>query len=165
MGGQKVSYMGGMYGGYPQGQYSGYQPQNYMYGNSQYSQPYNVGQPMQQQAQQRFVCRPVSSYDEANASMIDLDGSMHVFVDLAHKCIYTKQILLDGSADIKTYKLDTTKQNESDETEQNKYVLQSDFNNVINSITQQINMIIGGLNNGTGNGNANVETEPNVPES
>lgn len=50
--------------------------------------------------------RPVSSYDEAKASMIDLDGSVFIFPDYGNNKIYTKQINLDGTATIKTYKLD-----------------------------------------------------------
>lgn len=41
--------------------------------------------------------RPVSSIDEARATSIDFDGSVFYFPDLANKCIYTKQINLDGT--------------------------------------------------------------------
>lgn len=67
--------------------------------------------------------RPVSSFDEAKASMIDLDGSMFVFTDVANKKIYTKQILLDGSAELKTYQLVESEQN----VNENKYVLREEF--------------------------------------
>lgn len=60
-------------------------------------------QQFQPQAQQFMKCRPVSSYDEAKASMIDLDGSVNVFTDFGNKKIYTKQINLDGTATIETY--------------------------------------------------------------
>ena len=50
--------------------------------------------------------RPVTSFDEAKAAMIDLDGSLFVFPDAANKCIYTKQIGLDGAAILKVYRLD-----------------------------------------------------------
>lgn len=51
---------------------------------------------MQNQSQTQMIKgRPVSSYDEAKASMIDLDGSLFVFTDIANGCIYTKQILLE----------------------------------------------------------------------
>lgn len=77
---------------------------------AQMEQQYNYQQPyMQNQSQtQMLKGRPVSSYDEAKASMIDLDGSLFVFTDIAHGCIYTKQILLDGSAELKTYTLRPT---------------------------------------------------------
>ena len=49
--------------------------------------------------------RPVLSYDEAKASQIDLDGSLHVFTDIGNKKIYTKQLNLDGTATLNTYAL------------------------------------------------------------
>lgn len=70
-----------------------YQPNNYQMQNNQ-----QMGAQMQV-----LKGRPVSSYDEAKASMIDLDGTLFVFTDIANHCIYTKQILLDGSAELKTY--------------------------------------------------------------
>lgn len=62
--------------------------------------PYNMQQP------NMIKCRAVTSFDEAKASMIDLDGSIHVFTDIGNKKIYTKQINLDGTATINTYTLD-----------------------------------------------------------
>ena len=55
--------------------------------------PQNNMMMQQQQGMQMQVIkgRPVSSYDEAKASMIDLDGSLFVFTDVANKKIYTKQ--------------------------------------------------------------------------
>lgn len=79
-----------------------YQPNNYQMQNNQ-----------QMGAMQVIKGRPVSSYDEAKASMIDLDGTLFVFTDIANHCIYTKQILLDGSAELKTYVLQEQKQNET----------------------------------------------------
>ena len=49
--------------------------------------------------------RPVSSIDEARATSIDFDGSVFYFPDLANKCIYTKQINLDGTATLLMYEL------------------------------------------------------------
>lgn len=48
--------------------------------------------------------RAVTSYDEAKAAMIDLDGSLHIFPDLANGKIYTKQINLDGTASLIEYR-------------------------------------------------------------
>ena len=42
--------------------------------------------------------RPVASIEEARASIIDFDGSIFYFPDLANKRIYTKQINMDGTA-------------------------------------------------------------------
>ena len=49
--------------------------------------------------------RPVSSIEEARASSVDFDGTVFYFPDLANKCIYTKQINLDGTATLLMYEL------------------------------------------------------------
>lgn len=49
--------------------------------------------------------RPVSSIEEVKASIIDFDGSVFYFSDLANKKIYTKQINSDGSATLNVYEL------------------------------------------------------------
>lgn len=74
------------------------------------TQPMMQPQPMQPQVappqgRQFMKCRAVTSIDEAKASMIDLDGSIHVFPDIGNKRIYTKQINLDGTATLNTYAL------------------------------------------------------------
>ena len=102
---------------------------------AQMEQQYNYQQPyMQNQNQtQMLKGRPVSSYDEAKASMIDLDGSLFVFTDIANGCIYTKQILLDGSAELKTYILKPTENKTNVE-----YVSKQQFENVISELKQRI---------------------------
>lgn len=62
----------------------------------------------QQQAPVYIKCRAVTSIDEAKAAMIDLDGSLHVFTDIPHRKIYTKQINLDGTASLNIYSLEET---------------------------------------------------------
>lgn len=110
-----------MYGNYNTGYgMNPYQQQLAQNRLNQMEQQYNVGtyQPNNYQMQnnqqmgtmQVLKGRPVSSYDEAKASMIDLDGTLFVFTDIANNCIYTKQILLDGSAELKTYVLQEQKQ-------------------------------------------------------
>ena len=49
--------------------------------------------------------RPVASIEEARASIIDFDGSIFYFPDLANKRIYTKQINMDGTASFNVYEL------------------------------------------------------------
>ena len=49
--------------------------------------------------------RPVSSIEEARASSVDFDGTVFYFPDLANKCIYTKQINMDGTATLLMYEL------------------------------------------------------------
>ena len=60
------------------------------------------------QSQQQYVGikgRPVASIEEARASIIDFDGSIFYFPDLANKRIYTKQINIDGTAILNMYEL------------------------------------------------------------
>lgn len=49
--------------------------------------------------------RPVASIEEARASIIDFDGSIFYFPDLANNRIYTKQINMDGTAQLNMYEL------------------------------------------------------------
>lgn len=79
------------------------------YQQSQYINPYQVRPTyMEQQPQYQFSGlkgRPVASFDEAKASMIDFDGSVFYFPDAANKRIYTKQINIDGTSTINVYAL------------------------------------------------------------
>ena len=72
-------------------------------------QPYVVNRPIYQQAVQNpyvgIKGRPVASIEEARASIIDFDGSIFYFPDLANKRIYTKQINMDGTALLNMYEL------------------------------------------------------------
>ena len=111
---------------------------------NQYNQMFPQQEMMQQQVPQQMQMikgRPVSSLEEARASMIDLDGSMYVFTDVANKRIYTKQILLDGTAELKTYVLEEQKQAQTNTN--SSYVLQQDFEEAINILTEQINKLKG----------------------
>lgn len=108
--------------------------------NSMYQQNY---QPQTQQINPQMQIlkgRPVSSFDEAKASMIDLDGSLFVFTDIANNCIYTKQILLDGSAELKTYVLQEQRQGETKRDNRNntQYVLREDFERIVGELNRQI---------------------------
>lgn len=99
-------YTNGVFGFNPNQQRFMNEQQQYPQYNPQYNQQYS--QQAQQQQQMNFLKgRPVSSFDEAKAAMIDLDGSVHYFTDKANKKIYTKQINLDGTALIETYSLDS----------------------------------------------------------
>lgn len=111
---------------------------------NQYNQMFPQQDMMQQQVPQQMQMikgRPVSSLEEARASMIDLDGSMYVFTDVANKRIYTKQIMLDGTAELKTYVLEEQKQAQANTN--SSYVLQQDFEEAINILTEQINKLKG----------------------
>ena len=73
----------------------------------------SIGYPQQGYAQQptqpqlMIKGRPVSNEEEANAAMIDFDGSLFVFPDRAHGKIYTKQLGLDGNIVFCRYSLDS----------------------------------------------------------
>lgn len=122
-------------------QYGTYQPNNYQIQNSQ-----------QMGTMQVLKGRPVSSYDEAKASMIDLDGSLFVFPDIANKRIYTKQIMLDGSAELKVYALqDGTSSDMKHESVEEKegYVLKRDFDKAVRDLKKQIKELREGVKNVT----------------
>ena len=89
--------------------------------------------PPQNQYQQRTSIslkgRPVSSIDEARATPIDFDGSVFYFPDLANKCIYTKQINLDGTASLFMYEL-----KEIPVPSQANFVTREEFENTITQL-------------------------------
>lgn len=122
-------------------QYGTYQPNNYQMQNNQ-----------QMGTMQILKGRPVSSYDEAKASMIDLDGSLFVFPDIANKRIYTKQIMLDGSAELKVYALqDGVGSDVKHENVEEKegYVLKRDFDKAVGDLKKQIKELREGVKNVT----------------
>lgn len=95
-----------------QSQIQGYNNNYYQNANpygAQYQQRYvpETGQPVYSTFPSGTYIkgRPVLSIDEAKASSIDLDGSLHVFTDIGNKKIYTKQLNLDGTATLNTYVL------------------------------------------------------------
>lgn len=104
----------------------------------QFSQNYQMQYPAYSQTS-ILKGRPVSSYDEAKASMIDLDGSVFVFPDFGNKKIYTKQINLDGTATINTYNLDEELKSSPASVESPK----SDDNvlSLVNSLQNQIDLL------------------------
>lgn len=85
--------------------------------------------------------RPVSSLEEARASMIDFDGSVFYFPDLANQRIYTKQINLDGTAQLNMYELKEIP-TEPQMIQNPSYVTREEFELAIrklkNSLTQPI---------------------------
>lgn len=85
--------------------------------------------------------RPVLSIEEAKASQIDLDGSLHVFTDIGNKKIYTKQLNLDGTATLNTYVLmeGEDANNNSSVFSSNDYVTKAEFNQ---ALTQIQNMFV-----------------------
>jgi hypothetical protein len=117
-----------MYQGMPN-QYNGYYQQN-TYGNQYQRQtvPESYGA---SPGVSYLKGRPVLSVEEARASQIDLDGSLHVFTDIGNKKIYTKQLNLDGTATLKTYVLVEDKPLTSMDTE---YVTKAEFQQALAQI-------------------------------
>lgn len=123
-------------------QYNNMFPQQYM---QQPMQPMQMQQQMQvpqyqQQNVQTLKGRPVSNIDEAKASMIDLDGSLFVFPDVANGCIYTKQIMLDGTAEFKTYRIVGEQKPKQTNDE---YVLRSEFQEQLQCINAELKRLRG----------------------
>lgn len=115
-------------------QYNGYNPyMQAMNQNQQYMQIPQVQQPAQVV---QVKGRPVSNIEEARASMIDLDGSLFVFPNVSNGEIYTKQIMLDGTAEFKVYKTEQIQKNE--QNIKNEYVLKSEFEQVINELRKEL---------------------------
>lgn len=126
------------------------------YNANQYGMQYPMQQP--QQAPQYIKGRPVSSFDEAKAIAIDWDGSIFVFTDVANKKIYTKQIMLDGTAELKTYVLaepEPAPAPTHTQTNGDAYVLRSDFESQIEHMQAEIEELKKG-------GNVDESTRSNV---
>lgn len=106
-----------------------------------YNQNYTQPSPAYQQPQYRPIFqtapfaglkgRPVASIDEVRGSIIDFDGSIFYFPDLANKRIYTKQINIDGTAQLCVYELKETPV-ESEPTSA-QYVTREEFEAFIQS--------------------------------
>lgn len=75
--------------------------------------------------------RPVSSIDEVRATIIDFDGSIFFFPDLANKKIYTKQINMDGTSILNVYELKNSPVNI-----QPQYVTREEFEAAIASLRE-----------------------------
>lgn len=100
--------------------------------------PYMVNRPIYptQQPYMGIKGRPVASIEEARASIIDFDGSIFYFPDLANKRIYTKQINLDGTAQLNMYELKEIPIQQ--ENFNNQYITREEFEAVINQLRQAV---------------------------
>lgn len=99
---------------------------------------YQQYRPVQSVIQQPYTGlkgRPVASVEEARASIIDFDGSIFFFPDLANKRIYTKQINIDGTALLSVYELKEIPI-EPELTPQ-AYITREEFETVINQLRQE----------------------------
>lgn len=132
---QPNPYMSSMY---PAQQRLVQMEQQYPQFTPQYQQQMQMQPQMQQQQQQNFIKgRAVTSFDEAKASMIDLDGSLHIFTDIGNGKIYTKQINLDGTASIHTYTLNdgaNEQQSQKEEIKLDSFVKREELNPIVDKI-------------------------------
>lgn len=112
-----------------------YNSQSYLYPQAQagYRPPII---PTQTQPTSALKGRPVASLDEARASSIDFDGSIFYFPDLANKCIYTKQINMDGTLTMNCYELKPMPIPQT--ANPNNYVTKEEFEQVIEQLRKAI---------------------------
>jgi len=66
-------------------------------------QPMQQQQPVMQPAQNAFICRAVTSREEAAVAQIPFDGTPSYFVDTANGKIYVKAFRADGTAPLITF--------------------------------------------------------------
>ena len=117
--------------------------QNYNYyppQNQQVSQQFGQTQSYLRQAPpQGLRGRPVSSLEEARATSIDIDGSIFYFPDIANKCIYTKQINIDGTANLQMYELkEIPREIKMEQIPIDQFVTKDEFNKVMAEIRQSL---------------------------
>lgn len=105
-----------------------------------YGQSYSINRPIYQSVgttttspYQGIKGRPVSSLEEARASIIDFDGSVFFFPDLANRRIYTKQINLDGTAIMNMYELKELPQIEPS-INQSNFVTRQEFEEAMTAL-------------------------------
>lgn len=100
--------------------------------------PYMINRPIYQSTVQQpymgIKGRPVASIEEARASIIDFDGSIFYFPDLANQKIYTKQINMDGTAILNMYELKEIPVENNNAGAQ--YVTREEFEEVIKQLRQ-----------------------------
>ena len=126
---------------------------NYMYSNMQ-QQMVRPAYPSSGLYSNRI--RPVSSLEEARASVIDFDGSVFYFPDAANKKIYTKQINLDGTSLLNMYVLQEIPTTPQPEQVADTYVSKDEFQQTISLLLGEINKMKGEENH-----NDRKPTEPN----
>ena len=79
-----------------------------------------------------FKAVPVTSFDEARAAMVDFDGSLNLCVDVQNNQIYTKQLNLNGLAELKVYRLVEDAPNQSTQV---AYVTKEDYDILLKEVT------------------------------
>lgn len=119
--------------------------------------PNMFGQVEQPQQMQSFISAvPVTCLEEAKAARIALDGSMSVFVNIQDGEIYTKQLSMNGLAELKTYKLVNPQENKIE------YVTSNDFNGLNQRVQNIENFLnqLGGQQNESNANDASIQPTP-----
>ena len=106
--------------------------------------PNMFGQVEQPQQMQSFI------------SAVPLDGSMSVFVNIQDGEIYTKQLSMNGLAELKTYKLVNPQENKIE------YVTSNDFNGLNQRVQNIENFLnqLGGQQNESNANDASIQPTP-----
>ena len=130
-----------------------------MYQNYGYYSP--VQQPMNQQTIPNYTqpnylrpAQPQNGLKGRLVSSIDFDVSIFYFPDLANKCIYTKQINMDGTATLNVYELrEVPIMNENPQVLQsmNNFITRDEFEQVIGQIQQKLSKEV-------------AQVQPNIPK-
>ena len=103
--------------------------------STQQQQYGNTPRPVYQSNGWNNRIRPVSSIEEVRAASIDFDGSVFYFSDLANKKIYTKQINLDGTAQLNMYELkEMPITGQPVAVDASNFITREEFENVINRL-------------------------------
>lgn len=121
--------------------------------------PNMFGQVEQPQQMQSFISAvPVTCLEEAKAARIALDGSMSVFVNIQDGEIYTKQLSMNGLAELKTYKLVNPQENKIE------YVTSNDFNGLNQRVQNIENFLnqLGGQQNESNANDASIQPTPAI---
>lgn len=101
--------------------------------------PQSQSQPQQMPVSVGLKGRPVSSVEEVRAAQIDFDGSLFVFPDIANKRIYTKQINLDGTANLNMYELaPLPSQSTQVQIQTENFVTRDEFSAAINQLKESL---------------------------
>lgn len=112
---------------------------------------------MNQQQQTPYISAiPVTCLDEAKAARISLDGTLSVFINIQDGEIYTKQLNMNGLAELKTYKLVNPQENKIE------YVTSNDFNGLNQRVLNIENFLnqLGGQQNESNANDASIQPTP-----
>lgn len=140
------------------GSYNAYTPQINPYGNPQIQQQMQALQQMQQPQQQMqqpqmqssvniLQGQQVADLETVKGFNIPLDGTVTYFPATTGNIIYTKQLQLDGTVALRTYKLTENKEeNKKDNIDLDEYVTKDEFNKVKGVLDSLLESLGGGKN-------------------